>query len=40
MINIVYIDLFFEWCRLLGEFILPPSNILPRTYREISLIMK
>jgi hypothetical protein len=31
---------FFEWCRLLGEFLLPPSNILPHTYREISLIIK
>jgi hypothetical protein len=27
-------------CRLLGEFILPSSNTLPRTYRELSTIMK
>ena len=25
---------------MLGEFLLPTSNILPRTYREVSLIMK
>jgi len=31
---------FFEWCRLLGEFLLPESNILPHTYREIFVIMK
>jgi hypothetical protein len=31
---------FFEWCRFLGEFLLPPSNNLPCTYREISVIMK
>jgi len=30
----------FEFCRLLGEFLLPTSNILPRTYREIYVIMK
>ena len=31
---------FFEFCRLLGEFLLPTSNILPCTYREIYVIMK
>ena len=30
----------FEFCRLLLDFILPTSNILPRTYREIYVIMK
>ena len=25
---------------MLSEFLLPKSNILPRTYREVSLIMK
>ena len=30
----------FEFCILLGEFLLPTSNILPRTYREIYVIMK
>ena len=30
----------FEFCRLLFEFLLPMSNILPRTYREIYVIMK
>jgi hypothetical protein len=27
-------------CRLLGEFLLPLSNILPRTYRGLHAIMK
>jgi len=27
-------------CRLIGEFLLPPSNILPRSYRELSTVMK
>jgi hypothetical protein len=27
-------------CRLLGEFLLPSSNILPRTYRGLHVIMK
>jgi hypothetical protein len=40
MINVVHIDLHFEFYRLLGEFILPTSNIFPRTYRKISVIMK
>ena len=31
---------FFPCRSLLCEFILPPSNILPCTYREISMIMK
>ena len=26
-------------CRLTSEFLLPPSNILPRSYRELSNIM-
>ena len=26
-------------CRLIGEFLLPPSNILPRSYQELSTIM-
>jgi hypothetical protein len=30
----------FEFCRLLGEFLLSTSNIFPRTYREIYVIMK
>ena len=33
----------FHFCqcyRLLGEFLLPPSNNLPRTCREVFLIMK
>ena len=35
-----YVFYSFEFCRLLGEFLLPTSNILPRTYREIYVIMK
>ena len=31
---------FCQCCRLLGEFVLPPSNNLPRTTREVFLIMK
>ena len=40
MIYIVYISFFCQCCRLLGEFILPPSNNLPCTRREVFLIMK
>ena len=29
-----------EFCRLLGDVLLPTSNILPRTYQEISMVMK
>jgi hypothetical protein len=29
-----------EFFRLLGDVLLPTSDILPRTYREISVIMK
>ena len=35
MIYIVYISFFCQCCRLLGEFLLPPSNNLPRTCREV-----
>lgn len=41
MTNILYINhSFFLCCRLLGEFPLPPSNILPCTYRNLYSIMK
>ena len=40
MTYIVYISIFCQCCRLLGEFLLPPSNNLPRTCREVLLIMK
>ena len=29
-----------EFCRFLGDVLLPMSNIFPRTYQEISVIMK
>ena len=35
---IYYINNFF--CSLIAEFLLPLSNILPRTYRDLSSIMK
>ena len=31
---------YYLCCRLLGEFFLPSSNILPRTYRYLHAIMK
>jgi hypothetical protein len=31
---------YFLCCRLLGEFLLPSSNILPCTYRDLHAIMK
>ena len=31
---------YFLCCRLLGDFLLPSSNILPRTYRDLYVIMK
>ena len=40
MTCIVYISFFYQCCRLFGEFPLPPSNNLPRTCREVFLIMK
>ena len=30
----------FFFCRLIGEFLLPSSNILPRSYRELTAVMK
>ena len=35
---IYYINSFFY--SLIAKFLLPPSNILPRTYRDLSSIMK
>ena len=40
MTFIIYISFFCQYWRLLGEFLLPPSNNLPRTSREVFLIMK
>ena len=40
MAYIIYIPFVFHCCRLLGEFLLPPSNNSPRTCREVFLIMK
>jgi len=34
------INNFFLCCRLLGEFLLPPSNVLPCMYRDLQAIMK
>ena len=31
---------YFFCCRLIGEFLLPPSNVLPRSYRELCAFMK
>lgn len=31
---------YFFCSRLIGDFLLPPSNILPRSYQELSAIMK
>ena len=28
------------FCRLIGEFLLPPSNILPCSYQELAAVMK
>ena len=40
MINILTLTSNLLCCRLLGEFLLPSSNILPRTYRYLHAIMK
>jgi hypothetical protein len=40
MINILTLNSYLLCCRLLGEFLLPSSNILPRTYRGLHAIMK
>ena len=38
---IYYINYFFSFfCSLIAEFLLPPSKILPRIYRDLSSIMK
>ena len=44
-INTIYIfiyllDFYFNCCSLIAEFLILPSNILPRTYRDLSAIMK
>ena len=31
-------NIFF--CRLIGDYLLPPSNVLPHSYREICATMK
>ena len=40
--NIYNINHFFLICcnSLIGEYLLPPSNKLPRTYRDLTSIMK
>jgi hypothetical protein len=40
MINILTLTSCLLCCRLLDEFLLPSSNILPRTYRGLHAIMK
>jgi hypothetical protein len=40
MINILTLTSCLLCCRLLGEFLLPSSNILPYTYRGLHAIMK
>ena len=40
MIILFTFHFFCQCCRLLGEFLLPPSNNLPRTCQEVFLIMK
>ena len=40
MINILTLTSCLLCCRLLGEFLLPLSNILPHTYRGLHAIMK
>ena len=40
MMNIFTLTYCLEFCRLLGDVLLSTSNIFPRTYREISMIMK
>ena len=37
---ILFILTIFFCCRLIGEFLLPPSNILPPSYQDLSAIMK
>ena len=37
---IYYINYSFFLCSLIAEFLLPPSNILPHTYRYLSSNMK
>ena len=34
------LTIYFLCFRLLGEFLLPSSNILPRTYQDLHAIMK
>ena len=40
MNNILTLTSCLLCCRLLGEFLLPLSNILPRTYQDLNAIMK
>jgi hypothetical protein len=40
MINILTLTSYLLCCRLLGKFLLPSSNILPRIYRGLDAIIK
>jgi hypothetical protein len=40
IITVFTLITYFLCHRLLGEFLLPSSNILPRTYRDLNSIMK
>ena len=36
LLLLIIVTIHISCCRLIGEFLLPPSNILPRSYRELS----
>ena len=37
---IMIFSFFIRFCRLIGDILLPASNTLPRTYREMCAVMK
>ena len=37
---IMIFSFFLRFCRLIGDIILPASNTLPRTYREMCVVLK
>ena len=40
LLRLLIVTTCFFCCRLIGEFLLPPSNVLPRSYRELCAFMK
>ena len=40
IIKIFYTNNLYFFCRLIGDYLLPPSNVLPRSYQELCATMR